>query len=160
MASEVVCLVAGGVGGQRYLEDVDPLRAFRSVDDAADVAAGMVGSGARLQDVWRHAVVQLLDDYESVRRHDGLVAAQAMWAVQPRRSGDRRVDAAFAALGEYLARRDGWPAPAWVRDPELEAVPWWFVTALRGLHPRALVESPLSFRKRGVFITNGALKRA
>ncbi|MGF7238330.1 MAG: hypothetical protein ACQSGP_25720 [Frankia sp.] len=151
---------AGAPGDQRYLGDVDPLRAFRSVDDAAAVAAGMVASEARLQDVWRHAVVQLLDDYESVRRHEGLSAVQAMWAVRPRRSGDRRVDAAFAALGEYLARRDGWPSPAWVRDPELEAVPWWFVTALRGLHPQALVESPLSFRKRGVFITSGALKRA
>jgi hypothetical protein len=39
-------------------------------------------------------------------------------------------------------------------------VPWWFVTTLKGLHPRALVESPLSFRKRGVFITGGALQRA
>ncbi|WP_235433769.1 MULTISPECIES: hypothetical protein [Protofrankia] len=50
--------------------------------------------------------------------------------------------------------------PQRVRDPALEAVPWWFVTALKGLHPRALVESPLSFRKRGVFITSGALQRA
>ncbi len=142
------------------LGPVDPLRSFRSVDDAAVVAADMVASGARLQDMWRFAVIQMLDDYASVRTHEGLAAAQAMWAFRPRESGDRRVDAALAALGEYLARRDGWPPPAWVRDPELEAVPWWFVTALRGLHPRALVESPLSFRKRGVFITSGALKRA
>jgi hypothetical protein len=40
------------------------------------------------------------------------------------------------------------------------AWPWWFVTDLRGLHPRALVESPSSFRRRGVFITDGALSRA
>jgi hypothetical protein len=39
-------------------------------------------------------------------------------------------------------------------------MPWWFVTDFVGLHPRALVESPLSFRKRGVFITSGALSRA
>jgi hypothetical protein len=139
---------------------VDPLRAFRTVDDAAAVAADMVAAGSRLQDIWRHAVIQLLDDYTSVLRHQGLEAAQAMWADRPRQSGDRRVDAALAALGEYLARRDGWHAPQWVRDPALEAVPWWFVTAFRGLHPRALVESPLSFRKRGVFITSGALQRA
>jgi hypothetical protein len=31
---------------------------------------------------------------------------------------------------------------------------------LRGLHPRALVESPSSFRRLGVFITGGALSRA
>ncbi|WP_041255129.1 hypothetical protein [Frankia sp. EAN1pec] len=139
---------------------MDPLRAFRTVDDAATVAAGMVAADSRLQDIWRYAVVQLLDDYTSVLRHQGLEAAQAMWTDRPRSSGDRRVDAALAALGEHLARRDGWPAPQWVRDPALEAVPWWFVTALKGLHPRALVESPLSFRKRGVFITSGALQRA
>ncbi|KJE19646.1 hypothetical protein FF36_06050 [Frankia torreyi] len=139
---------------------MDPLSAFRTVDDAAAVAAGMVAAESRLQDIWRHIVVQLLDDYTSVLRHQGLDAAQAMWTDRPRPSGDRRVDAALAALGEYLARRNGWPAPPWVRDPALEAVPWWFVTALKGLHPRALVESPLSFRKRGVFITSGALQRA
>ena len=60
----------------------------------------------------------------------------------------------------HLARRDGWRVPAWTRDPEREAVPWWFVTDLRGLHPRALVESPSSFRRRGVFITSDALARA
>jgi hypothetical protein len=39
-------------------------------------------------------------------------------------------------------------APA--RLPGCEAWPWWFVTDLQGLHPRALIESPSSFRRRGV----------
>jgi hypothetical protein len=82
-----------------------------------------------------------------------------MWAQAPTPSGDTRVDAAFAAMAEYLGRRDGWAVPGWARDPRLEAFPWWFVTELRGLHPRALVESPSSFRRRGVFITRGALER-
>ena len=77
----------------------------------------------------------------------------------PRATGDTRVDAAFAAMAEYLARRDGWTVPPWARLPEREAWPWWFVTDLRGLHPRALVELPSSFRRRGVFITSGALDR-
>jgi hypothetical protein len=50
--------------------------------------------------------------------------------------------------------------PVWARLPEREAWPWWFVTDLRGLQPQALVESPSSFRRRGVFITSGALERA
>jgi hypothetical protein len=69
------------------------------------------------------------------------------------------VDAALAALAEHLGRRDGWPVPAWARDPDREAMPWWFVSDLRGMHPRALVESPSSFRRRGVFITRSALER-
>jgi hypothetical protein len=139
---------------------VNPLRAFVTVDDAAAVAADMITRGTRLQDVWRHAVIQLLDDYESALRHDGVETARRMWTDDPRPTGDRRVDAALAALGEHLARRDGWPAPAWVREPGRAAEPWWFVTTFRGLHARALIESPLSFRKRGVFITSGALRRA
>jgi hypothetical protein len=83
-----------------------------------------------------------------------------MWAESPRATGDTRVDAAFAAMAEYLARRDEWTVPSWARLPEREAWPWWFVSDLRGMHPRALVESPSSFRRRGVFITSGALERA
>jgi hypothetical protein len=132
---------------------------FRTVDDAAAVASTMISSGCALKDVWRHAVLQMLDDYTSILQHEGTQAAAAMWTTAPRLSGDRRVDAALAALAEYLARRDGWVRPRWAVDPQREAEPWWFVTSLRGLHPRALVESPLSFRKRGIFITSGALDR-
>ena len=120
----------------------------------------MMEEGERLSRLWRYVFVQMLDDYTSVLRHAGVPAAARMWESAPRSTGDIRVDAAFAAMAEYLARRDGWAVPAWARLPEREAWPWWFVTDLRGLHPRALVESPSSFRRRGVFITSGALDRA
>jgi len=119
----------------------------------------MLDDGESLIDVWRHGVIQLLDDYESTRRHDGLEAAADLLREAPALMGEPRVDAALAGLVEYLARRDGWPPPRWVRDSERRTDRWWFVTPLRGIHPRALVESPLSFRKRGVFITSGALER-
>jgi hypothetical protein len=120
----------------------------------------MLADGERLSRLWRYVFVQLLDDYTSVLRHAGTAAAARMWSGAPRATGDGRVDAAFAAMAEYLARRDGWTVPAWATLPEREAWPWWFVTDLSGLHPRALVESPSSFRRRGVFITSGALERA
>ena len=135
------------------------VESFQSVQDAAVLARRMLDEGEPLERVWRFAIVQMLDDYTSVLRHDGLEAAAALWAVEPMATGDSRVDAAFAALAEYLARRDGWLVPHWARAPEREALPWWFVTNLRGLHPRALVESPASFRRRGVFITTDALER-
>jgi hypothetical protein len=119
----------------------------------------MLASGERLSRVWRFALVQLLDDYNSILRHSGSVAAAAMWRDEPSTTGDGRVDAALAALAEYLARRDGWSVPEWAREPQREALPWWFVTELRGMHPQALVESPSSFRRRGVFITRSALER-
>lgn len=119
----------------------------------------MLADGERLSRLWRYVFAQMLDDYTSVLRHAGMPAAARMWADAPRATGDTRVDAAFAAMAEYLARRDGWTVPPWARLPEREAWPWWFVTDLRGLHPQALVESPSSFRRRGVFITSGALDR-
>jgi len=134
-------------------------RAFETVDQAAASASAMLLEGERLSRLWRYVFVQLLDDYTSVLHHAGVTAAARMWASAPRNTGDVRADAAFAAMAEYLARRDGWDVPLWARLPGREAWPWWFVTDLRGLHPRALVESPSSFRRRGVFITSGALER-
>ena len=136
------------------------MRAFETADQAAGSAIAMIEDGERLSRLWRYVLVQMLDDYTSVLRHKGVQAAARMWADAPRNTGDPRVDAAFAAMAEYLARRDGWVVPSWARLPGREAWPWWFVTDLRGLHPRALVESPSSFRRRGVFITSGALDRA
>jgi class 3 adenylate cyclase len=135
-------------------------RAFETADQAAGSAAVMLADGERLSRLWRYVFAQMLDDYMSVLHHAGVEAAARMWSGAPRGTGDSRVDAAFAAMAEYLARRDGWTVPPWARLPGREAWPWWFVTDLRGLHPRALAESPSSFRRRGVFITSGALDRA
>jgi hypothetical protein len=136
------------------------MRAFETADQAAGSALAILQDDERLSRLWRYVFVQLLDDYTSVLHHHGVSAAAQMWSAAPRSTGDSRVDAAFAAMAEYLARRDGWMVPSWARLPGREAWPWWFVTDLRGLHPRALVESPSSFRRRGVFITGGALDRA
>lgn len=132
---------------------------FRNVSDASAAAVKMLNDGEPLSRVWRYVLTQMLDDYESVLRHGDARAAADMWLAPPAETGDVRVDAAFAAMAEHLARRDGWTAPAWASEPHREAMPWWFVTELRGMHPRALVESPSSFRRRGVFITSGALER-
>lgn len=135
------------------------VRAFETADQAAGSAVAMLADGEQLSRLWRYVFAQLLDDYRSVLHHAGVQAAARMWSEAPRSTGDSRVDAAFAAMAEYLARKDGWTVPSWARLPGREAWPWWFVTDLRGLHPRALVESPSSFRRRGVFITSGALDR-
>lgn len=133
--------------------------AGESVTATADAARRMLDRGDPLIEVWRHGILQLLDDYDSVRRHEGSAAAAALFAQAPDTTGDRRVDAALAGLAEHVARRDGWPPPAWSREEDRSTHTWWFVPPLPGFHPRALVESPLSFRKRGVFITSDALER-
>jgi hypothetical protein len=57
------------------------------------------------------------------------------------------VDAAFAAMAEYLARTDGWTVPLRARMPEREAWQWWFVTDQGG--PLAVVSHPGHERRQG-----------
>ena len=134
------------------------MQAFETVHQAASDAVGMLQEGERLSRLWRYVFVQMLDDYTSVLRHAGVPAAARMWASAPRSTGDIRVHAAFAPIAQYLARRDD--GRFRLVSAERGTSPWCFVTELRGLHPRALVESPSSFRRRGVFITSEALDRA
>lgn len=136
-----------------------PGRAENAVPGAAAEAARRLSVGDPLELVWRYPLLQLLDDYRSAVDQLGLEVAASLWTPEPPRTGDARIDAAFAALAEHLARRDGWPTPSWACDGSRESPEWWFVTDLVGMHPTALVESPLSFRERGVFITRDALVR-
>jgi hypothetical protein len=128
--------------------------------EAAALARSMLkGDVDDLRGVWRFVIVQLLDDYSSVKRFRGLAAAADLFREPPGAMGDSRVDAALAALAEHLARRDGWPTPLWAARHLGPAIPWWFVSELESLQAMAIQQSPLSFRKRGVFIVHGALDR-
>ena len=69
------------------------------------------------------------------------------------------VDAAFAALAEHLAERDGWDVPAWVQDSWRVAAGW-LPSVPSIFHADALRESPRAFRERGIFITARSLDRA
>lgn len=131
-----------------------------SAAGAAHLAAELIQAGELLTVVWRHCVLQLLDDYRSDLALVGIEAAQQRFFDEPAPSGSPKVDAALAALAEHLARRDRWDTPAWARDTGTYTREWWFVTPLRGMHATALQQSPPSFRKRGVFITAEALSRA
>jgi hypothetical protein len=126
---------------------------------AAMLADALLGEGETLQSVWRYVIVQLLDDYSHDLARSGISVASQRFNLEPPATRSAEVDAALAALAEYLARRDNWPVPAWARKPGRYSSKWWFVTPLRGMHATALQESPSSFRTRGVFITSGALSR-
>jgi hypothetical protein len=127
--------------------------------DAANCAAqALRDQPARRSSAFR-CVLQLLDDYRRAIRGGGLPAGAALFQGAPPPTGDSGVDAAIAALAEHLARRDGWRPPAWSFDERRYAEPWWFVSGVRAWHAIALVESPLAFRKRGVFLTSSALER-
>jgi hypothetical protein len=133
--------------------------ALWTVTDAARCAAqALRDEPARRSGAFR-CLLQLLDDYARAVRDGGPPAGAALFQDPPPVTGDSGVDAALAALGEHLARRDGWRPPSWTFDERRYAEPWWFVSGVRAWHAMALVESPLAFRKRGVFVTSSALER-
>ncbi len=52
------------------------------------------------------------------------------------------------------------PPPAWVEDQCRFLQKRWFVSGIRSLHADTIANSPVSFSRRGVFITEGALTYA
>jgi hypothetical protein len=126
--------------------------------EAARNAAAELATDGGLSGAYR-CLLQLLDDYRRAQRRDGTAAAAGLFDAIPPGTGDVRVDAAMAGLAEHLARHDGWTPPRWAFDESRYAKPWWFVSGVRSWHAMALVESPLAFRKRGVFLTASALDR-
>jgi len=131
------------------------------VANAAGSARALVDSGsASSESLWRFGVLQLLDDYDSVLRRNGVGAAAMVFAHEPALTGHSGLDAAYAALACWLAHRDGWEAPGWARHFDRVARPWWFVSDSAYGKAWALAQSPGEFRIRGVFITDTALARA
>ncbi len=79
---------------------------------------------------------------------------------QPDTTGSNRYDALLAGIVEYACASHGVVAPNWVNDQTYFLDQWWFVSGMITLHANALVHSPISLARRGVFVTEGALEYA
>lgn len=121
--------------------------------------AELLAGGEDLAVCWRFGILQTLDDYTStLRRGDVMLAAQ-VFSEEPVRTGSEQIDAAFAALADYLAERDGWETPAWVHDP-VRRTRDWYPAVPEIFRSEADTESPRAFAERGIFITERSLDRA
>ncbi|MHB1953514.1 MAG: hypothetical protein ACYDDA_13415 [Acidiferrobacteraceae bacterium] len=70
-------------------------------------------------------------------------------------------DAYLAAVAEKLSWDRHLLAPEWVFKPErFLRDPWFAATDLPGLRPLLLLESPVMFRRRNLFVSANALDRA
>jgi hypothetical protein len=100
--------------------------------------------------------------FDFVQAFDHVPASDRVGLVgeAPEPSGDRRFDALLAAVVEHLCAREDLVVPHWTQEPDRFLDTWWFVSGLRSLHASALVQSPISFVRRGVFICDGALSYA
>lgn len=78
----------------------------------------------------------------------------------PLTTGSDRYDALLAGIVEFACASHGVVAPSWVNEDPYFLSEWWFVSGIASLHADALVHSPISLARRGVFVTQGALEYA
>ncbi|MFC4241831.1 hypothetical protein ACFOYW_00480 [Gryllotalpicola reticulitermitis] len=121
--------------------------------------AALLTAGDTVEAAWRFGILQTLDDYTSTFRRGGAALASGVFADEPAYTGSVQVDAAFAALADYLAERDGWQVPTWALDPTRRTSRW-FPAVPAIFKTEAQQESPRAFRQRGIFITGRSLARA
>jgi hypothetical protein len=122
-------------------------------------SAALLSAGDTPETCWRFGILQTLDDYTSTFRRGGAKLASEVFADEPAPTGSAQLDAAFAALADHLAERDGWQAPAWVLEPA-RRTDGWFPAVPAIFRGEAEQDSPRAFRERGIFITGRSLSRA
>ncbi len=105
-------------------------------------------------EAWRW-LLQFTDDFR------GSSPRGRYWLVSnaPPSTGEIRYDAAIAALVEHLCVESGIPIPRWTWDPLRIVEPWWFVADLPALEATTLRDSPISFKRHGVFVSASAFDR-
>jgi hypothetical protein len=99
---------------------------------------------------WKVALMDFVDD---VRFNKDPAAIERPFA-----RCDEQRDAVFAAVIESLCDELSLPIPSWLRDVPSSCEPF-FVAGLENLKATALVESPLRFRMRNVFVMENFLSR-
>ena len=129
-----------------------------TVADEVRIAQRLLREGAESHELWRFAVLQTLDDYESAKRYVG--HANLVFAEEPEIIG-HPVDAAVSALAAYLADRDGWTPSPWGNSTARITSPPWYVSGLTTGYFRdeADMYTPPQFRARGVMIGINDLDR-
>jgi len=69
-------------------------------------------------------------------------------------------DAYLSAVAEALAYRDKFVAPSWIFQSKFFLDRPWFASSIDGLRPLLIMESPVFFRRRNLFVSKNALSRA
>lgn len=106
------------------------------------------------------AIADLADDstrlrvfFEFCRGADEAgVNAIALSSIEPPLIGDPRFDALLAAGAEYLACRYGLPGPLWTVTVDRFLSRAWWVSPLPSGRRHALLWTPASFRRRGIYL--------
>lgn len=79
-------------------------------------------------------------------------AALPLITAEPALVGDIRFDALLAAAAEHLAARYGLPGPLWTMTVERFLDRAWWISTLPSARVQALLWTPASFRRRGIYL--------
>ncbi len=89
----------------------------------------------------------------------GDVQVEQAMVHEPMPTGDHRVDSLLAAAAEHVAFHREIDVPTWCVNPSRSMRRSWFPVDLPSIRARALVSSPASFWRRGIFIDRSDLAR-
>ncbi|MFH0908341.1 MAG: helix-turn-helix transcriptional regulator [bacterium] len=101
---------------------------------------------------WKLHVFNFVDRFRATRDPD-LIARPPMPELDP------RLHALLAGVVETLCAEIDRSAPSWCAGIDTLPEPW-FVAGIENLKPAALVESPVRFRTRNIFVLGNFLERA
>ena len=101
----------------------------------------------------QHWVVHLMDFVDDFRYYRRPAAI-----AQPFALTDPKMDALLAATAEYLCAELGIEPPQWLSEVPASPEPW-FVSGLENLKAITLVETPVWFRMRKIFVLENFLSR-
>ncbi|VBA62427.1 hypothetical protein [Mycobacterium attenuatum] len=79
-------------------------------------------------------------------------AALPLITAEPLLIGEPRFDALLAAIAEHLAARHGLPGPLWTITVERFLHRAWWISPLPSARVQALLWTPASFRRRGIYL--------
>lgn len=99
---------------------------------------------------WKIPLMDFVDDF---RRHKDAAAIERPFPLD-----DEKVDAVLAGVIEYLCDELKIEIPEWLDDVPSCEEPY-FVAGIENLKATAIVESPLRFRMRKVFVMENFLDR-
>ena len=94
--------------------------------------------------------MDLVDDFRYYKDPKAIAA--------PFKLTDERLDALLASTAHYLCDELGITPPDWILEVPACKEPW-FVSGLENLKAIALVESPVHFRLRKIFVLENSLSR-
>ncbi len=107
----------------------------------------------QMQQEPEHWQIPFMDFVEDFRRYKDASAIAIPYKVN-----DEKIDALLAAAIEYLCHEQHMEVPDWLSNIPACQHPW-FVAGIENLKAIALVESPLEFRIRKIFVLENFLDR-